>query len=73
MKEITNSISKTTEWLRHDFRFFDFPFYCQQIIAGLRKDISAKIQADIEGEWLHAQDSKGRFFEVNIYQKFEAI
>lgn len=70
---VKQSISKTTEWVKHDFKIFDYAFFCNQVIAGLAKDGFTKVQPGIEGEWLYVWSKSGVIQEINIYKIFQSI
>lgn len=71
---LNQSISKTTKWVRHDFKVFDYAFYCEQIVAGLVKDGFTKVEPpQVEGEWLYCFNKSGVSREINIYKIFQSI
>lgn len=69
---VNQSIQKTTEWAKHDFKMFDYAFFCEQVIVGLVRDGFTKVQPEIEGEWLYVWSKSGVPQEVNIYKIFQS-
>ena len=71
---VNKSIQKTIEYLKHDFKMFDYTFFCDRIVSGLIQDGFTKVDTPvIVGEWLNVYTKGGNFKEINIYNKFDSL